>query len=618
MTRKLLRLWAGLLVLMALVGVGRLSAGEPAESAPEAAPAQASARVFHLVLRGLYVEHKSPQGVNPLAILTGGSVKQKSFMDLIGFLDRAAKDETLKGLFIDLQDAEIGLTPSQVSVLLARLDALHAAGKTLFTYIQGGTKLQFLIACHCDVVVMPELSTLEIAAPAMQVMFFKDTLDAIGVNLQAIRAGAYKSAVEPMTRTSMSPEMKENYTALLTDLDAQITQLVLNGRRKITPEAYRELRKDQIITSKQAQTAGLVDRLAGLEEMTAIMEKQLGGPIKLEEKKKAPPPQLNIMSLFAMERTEPVTRWKSDGVGVLFLRGDIVDGRGDPRVGEEIAEVEAINAIRGLIDDERCKAVVLRIDSPGGSASASERINRVLKELAGKKTLVVSMGDYAASGGYYIAAPAQEIFAQPTTVTGSIGVFGVVPDVGGLLKKIGVNTETLSVDGSVPLSGMQALTERQRTMYERDIDEAYQTFLSRVSEGRGKTTEEIHKIAQGRVYTGSQALAVGLVDKIGTLEDAIAAAAARAKLPADCDRQYFPKYPEMRGLMEFIEALNPEAQTLPLEQLALHNQFPLLAELQATPAVRQLTGVLRQIRLQTDDGRRLGIYAWLPFAPKFQ
>ncbi|HTL53712.1 MAG TPA: signal peptide peptidase SppA [Planctomycetota bacterium] len=585
-------------------------AGDPAVAAAPAGP-----RVFHLVLRGEYVEHKNPQGFSPAMLFTGGRVKQKSFFDLIGFIDRGCSDVKLQGIFIDMQDPDFDLTPTELDVLLGRLDKFHVAGKKLFAYIEGGTKLQFLIACHCDTVVMPEMSNLEIGAPSMQIQFFSDTLASVGVKMQAIRAGAYKSAVEPFTRNSMSAEMRENYTTLLTDLDAQVLKLTLNGRRKLAEAAFRELRKDQILTVSRAKTAGLVDEIGGLEDMREIMHKSYGVPVELLEKPKTPPPQLNLMSLFSMDRTEPVTRWKGDGVAVLFLAGEIVDGRGESVGGSQIAEFPTVEAIQELAADDKAKAVVLRINSPGGSASASERINRALVALAAKKPLVVSMGDYAASGGYYIAAPAKTIFAQPTTLTGSIGVFGIIPDFGGLLEKIGVKTETISLDGTLPISGMQALTDRQKQMYEKDIDEAYHTFLARVAEGRHKTTEEIHKIAQGRVYSGSQGKEVGLVDEIGTLDDAVAAAAKLAGLPEGYDKQYFPKYPELRGLMDFLDALSPDATALPIGDAALARAFPLLAELRDQPAIRRLTQMLQLIRLQSRNGHQMAVFAWDPALP---
>ncbi|MGH7143582.1 MAG: signal peptide peptidase SppA [Planctomycetota bacterium] len=613
-----------LLVLVLSVCAAAHAADAPptpagAGAAPDAgaapADAGAKAKIFHLVLQGEYAEHKLPLPTSPLALLQG-HIKQKSFLDLIGFLDRCATDGKYQGIFIDMQDSSIGLTEAELDVLLPRIDKLHDAGIKLFAYVEGGTKLQFMIANHCDVVVMPQLSNLEISAPTMQVQFYKDTLDDIGVKMQPIRVGAYKSAVEPFTRDTMSKEFKENYTALLTDLDAQVLKMVLAGRRNLTEKSFRALRMDQVLTAKQALAAGLVDDLAGIEEMPQIMAKEMKTEIDLVEKPKPPPPELNFMSLFSMQKINPTADWRGDGVAILFLSGDIVDGKGGDSSAQEIAEIPTINVLHQLMNDPHCKAVVLRIDSPGGSASASERINRVLTDLAAKKPLVVSMSNYAASGGYYIAAPAKEIFAQPTTLTGSIGVFGLVPDFGGLLDKIGVKTVTLSVDGTVPMSGMQALTPHQVQVAQRDVDEAYSTFLDRVAAGRHKTPAEIDKIAQGRVYTGGQALAVGLVDHIGTMEDAVAAAAKLADLPADCDRQYFPMYPELTGLAEFLDALQNDATVLPIGDSAFAKAFPLLAEVQNTPAVRQLTHVLHLLDGMSGHGSHLAICAWLPFQPK--
>ena len=452
--------------------------------------------------------------------------------DLTDSLHVAATDPRIQVVALDLEKFEGGTQPT-LAELAAALREFRASGKKVIAYGTELTQERYYLAAQADEIYLDPMGFVLIDGYDRFRTYLKDALDKLGVDINVFRVGAFKSAVETYTRTNMSPEDREESKTYLNALWSSYQDAITRAR-KLPPDALRKY-TDNLAKSVPAAggDAAQVALQAGL--VTAVKtrldaEQRLIGVVGKDDEG-----SFNSVSAEDYARyAHAQKRARADGkarIGVIVAEGDILDGDQPPG---SIGGESTARLIRQARLDKDVKALVLRVDSPGGSVMASEQIYRELQALrAAGKPLVVSMSGYAASGGYYISAPADEIVASPATITGSIGIFAIIPTIDRTLAKIGVSTDGV---GTTPLSGQlrldRPLGQEARTLLQSQISRGYDEFLERVANGRKKTRDQVDSIAQGRVWAGSDAHRLGLVDQLGTFNDAVKAAARRAKLSA--------------------------------------------------------------------------------------
>jgi protease IV len=451
--------------------------------------------------------------------------------DLTDSIRAAAKDKRIPVLAIDLEKFD-GAGQPTLEELAKAIREFRATGKKVITFGTELTQDRYYIAAQGDEIYLDPLGFVLLDGYGRYRMFYKEALDKIGVDINVFRVGSFKSAVEAYTRTDMSPEDKEESLAYLNALWTSY-QTAMTRARKLQPEAvstYVNTLSKSVPAAggnaaQVALQAGLVTGIKSRQEV----ERRL---IDLVGEDDSDGSFQNVHEQDYVRIAHAEKKLHGDGkkhVGVIVAAGEILDGDQPPGT---IGGDSTARLIRQARLDKDIQAVVLRVNSPGGSVLASEHIYRELQALrAAGKPVVVSMGDLAASGGYYISAPADEIWASPATLTGSIGIFAIIPTVDKTLGKIGVNVDGV---GTTPLAAQMRIDKplgvEARALLQSQIERGYEVFLERVASGRKKTRDQVDSIAQGRVWAGVDAKRLGLVDGLGSFEDATAAAAHRAKL----------------------------------------------------------------------------------------
>lgn len=469
-----------------------------------------------------------------IAQARGSGDSETLLRDLVDAVRAASSDNHVQLIVLKLDSLGGGGQPT-LEELARALDEFRRSGKKV---IAEGTQLlqdQYYLAAHADEIYLDPMGFVLFQGYGRYRSYYKAALDKLSVDMNVYRVGAFKSAVEEYTRNDMSPEDREETSAYLAAMWREYLRSVTAARKLPagTLEGYianftsavKAARGD---AAELALSAGLITGIKTSLEVEALVAQQVG-----EDKDSGSYESISQSDYVRVLHAE--RKLKSDGkahIGVLVAAGEILDG--DQPSGS-IGGTSTAELVRQARLDDDIKAVVLRIDSPGGSVMAAEEIYRELKALrASGKPLVVSMGDLAASGGYYIAAPADEIFASPATITGSIGIFAAFPTLNRTLDKVGINVDGL---GTAPLSGEFRLDRPvgadAAQLIQSSIDRGYDEFLTRVAEGRHRDVADINTIAQGRVWAGVDAKRLGLVDSLGGLDDAVAAAARLAKLGKD-------------------------------------------------------------------------------------
>jgi protease-4 len=451
--------------------------------------------------------------------------------DLTDAIHAAASDKRIQVLVLDLDKLESANQPS-LAELAASIREFRASGKKVIAYGVELTQERYYLAAQADEVYLDPMGFVLVQGYDRYRTYLKDALDKLGVDINVFRVGAFKSAVETYTRTSMSPEDREESRGYLTALWNTYQDEVTRAR-KLPPDALSKY-VDSFMTTvpaargdaaKVALSDGLV---TGLKTSLEVEQRltELVGPNDDKDSFSGISSEDYLRTARADKKVSGLAKQK---IGVIVASGEILDGEQSPGTigGDSTAKL-----IREARNDKDVKAVVLRVNSPGGSVLASEQIYRELLALrAAGKPLVVSMGGYAASGGYYISAPADEIWANPATITGSIGIFAIIPTIDKTLGKIGVSVDGV---GTTALSGQaridRPLSEGAKAVLQSVTTHGYDEFVARVAAGRKKTTTEVDSIAQGRVWAGSDAKRIGLVDELGSFNDAVKSAAQRAKL----------------------------------------------------------------------------------------
>jgi len=451
--------------------------------------------------------------------------------DLTDGIRAAAKDKRIQALVIDLENFHGGGLPT-LQELARAIGEFRASGKKVVAYGAGFMQEQYYIAAQADEVYLDPMGFVLIDGYDRYRMFYKDAIDKLALNVNVFRVGAYKSAVEVFTRNDMSAEDREESLGYLNALWATYQDEVARAR-KLSPAAIA----DYVATLPAAVSAagGDAAKVALQAKLVTGIKTRLEVERRLIELVGEDDSNGSFNAVLDLDYARAVhadEKLKLDGtarVGVIVAAGEILDGDQPPGT---IGGSSTSQLIREARMDDDVKAVVLRVDSPGGSVMASEEIYReVLALKAAGKPVVVSMGDLAASGGYYFAAPADEIWASPATITGSIGIFAIIPTIDRTLDKVGVHVDGV---GTTALSGQlrldRPLGEAAKTLLQSTVSRGYSEFLARVATGRKKTVGEVNEIAQGRVWAGMDGKRLGLVDHLGSFDDAVKAAARRAKL----------------------------------------------------------------------------------------
>ena len=513
--------------------------------------------------------------------------------DVTDSIRTAAHDPRIPALALDLDKFD-GATLPTLAEVAAALREFRAAGKRVIAYSSVLTQDRYYLAAQADEVNLDPLGFVLIDGYDRYRAFLKEALDKLGIEVNVFRVGAYKSAVEEYTRKDMSAEDREESRAYLTALwnryQGDVTQA-----RKLPPEALAEyvrtLARTVPAAAGNAAQVALQAKLVTAIKSKPEVEKRLIELVGQDETNGS----FKGVTLSEYARyAHAQKRLRADGkprVGVIVAAGEILDGEQPPGTigGESIARL-----IRQARQDKGIKALVLRVDSPGGSVLASEQIYRELTLLrAAGKPVVVSMSGYAASGGYYISAPADEIWASPATITGSIGIFAIVPTLDKTLGKLGIGVDGV---GTTPLSGQvrldRPLGEEARTLIQAGVARGYEVFLARVAAGRKKTRDQVDTIAQGRVWAGDDAKRLGLVDELGTFNDAVKSAARRAQLTSYATEMLEP---ELTWAEALALQLRSRAALALLHVLPADRSLSQLAEVaqRLDPAARELARLSR-------------------------
>jgi protease-4 len=533
------------------------------------------------------------------SLLAGGGQPPKAFYELIDNLEKLRTGEG-KLVLLDLAGHPQWNLP-QLSELERTIGGLRKAGKKIVAYLEYADLGEYQVACLCDRVLIADMGVLDLRSPALSVMFFKDALDLLGVQMDIVRCGEFKGAVEPFMLGEMSRHLREHYRAMLVPINDDLVRRIASGRR-LEAAKVRELQATRILTAKQAQAAGLVDRLVPWGDAQRALASELGVEWKtlefasvLKKKKRSSGNPLALFTeLFAPKKKKGI---EQDSLVVLHLSGPIEDGE-QARPGA-IVSGPAVSAIRALAGDEKVRGVVVRVNSPGGSATASERVLLALQELAAKKPIAISMGDVAGSGGYYITCIGRPVFAEPGTITGSIGVFGMKPNAGALLRRIGLRQELVALDES---AGMDAFdrgwSDADKAKLQGFVDEVYERFVGHVCAARKLQKQEVLDIAGGRVWSGGQAVERRLVDRIGGLQDAIALLREETKLGPDAPVLHRPEPKTM--VDSLLDAFGEASVRMPKELL------PFAEQLGLEQALAPLLSALRDPRPR--------VWAWMPAA----
>ena len=516
-----------------------------------------------------------------------GGTRQVSLYDTLAAINAAAEDEKISGIYIK------GLSNEGLATLREVRQALSdfkESGKPIWAYNTGFDERGYYISSVADNLVLAPVGTMEINGFGAETQYLANALDKYGVGVQVLRVGKYKSAVEPFTRSSSSPESKQQTQALVNGLWQDFLQTV-SSDREVTPEKIQALADNvAVVEADEALSAGLVDRvgfygevLDELRSLSGVEEDERIGD-SIDEKEAFP--QISLAAYAQKVANDREQDWLAgdNTIAIVYAEGEIIVG--EETIPGSITSQSLSKTLRQMRKDDEVKAVVLRVNSPGGSAIASEVITNEAQQLAEAKPLIVSMGDYAASGGYMIAAPGEKIVASPNTITGSIGVFGLLLNFQEIANENGI---TWDVVKTAKFADMQTIARPQspeELKIQQDyVDELYDRFMTIVAEGREITRNRVSQVSQGRVWTGEEAIKANLVDELGGLERAISLAAESAEIE-EFQVQEYPRLPSFEEQLldslfgaDLVTRLPWNKDPLTDELLKLRKEFTLLETL---------------------------------------
>ena len=508
--------------------------------------------------------------------------------EVLQSIDKAAKDDRIVALFLDGRKGDSPNGYATMGEVRKALKDFQATGKKIIAYdVTLGEKEYYLSSLADEAIVNP-MGTMELNGLSSKQMFFQGALEKYGVGVQVIRVGNYKSAVEPYIRSDLSPANRQQTEALLADLWGEFLNTVADSR-KLNVDRLQTLADNKgYLDPDEAKSAGLIDRVGYYDNVVDTLR-------ELTEQTEAAESFRQVDLETYVERTVPSAEASvnvAPKIAVVYAEGAIVGGRGSI---ETVGSERFAEEFRYLRDDDSVKAIVLRVNSPGGSATASEVILREILLTKKKKPVIVSMGNVAASGGYWIAAGGDRIFAEESTVTGSIGVFGLLSNIEEIANENGVTWDVVKTGKFADIgSNVRPKTEAELAIYQKSVNKTYQLFLNKVARYRDLPIKQVRDIAQGRVWSGKEAVKIGLVDRIGGLESAIAYAAEKAELGDDWQLEEYPQ--QNRFETELVQRL-----------------FDVQLEQSIDPVTTEFLKVRQELSFLTKFNDPSGVYARLPF-----
>jgi protease-4 len=452
---------------------------------------------------------------------------------VLSAIDQATTDPGIVGIFLDGRSGDGQNGYATLKEVRNALENFRSKGKKIFAYNLNWTEKSYYLASIADEIIVNPLGAMEMNGLSTQQTFLKGALDKYGIGMQIVRVGDYKGAVEPYIRNNYSPENRQQLQALLRDIWGEFTTTVAKSRKIDKREVQSIADNLGVIDADMAKAEKLVDRIAYFDEIEGELKKLTDTTTDEESFR-----QVDLKTYIDGVVEAEDTSTSEQKIAILYAEGEIVSGEGSSGTigGDRFAK-----ELRSIRDDETIKAVIIRINSPGGSATASDIILRELILTQKEKPVIVSMGNVAASGGYWIATGADYIFAENNTITGSIGVFGQLPNIQKLANNNGITWDNVKTGKLADIDSVsRPKTEAELAIYQKSVNQIYDLFLTKVANSRKLTKTKVAQIAQGRVWSGEAAKKIGLVDEIGGLEQAIAYAAKRAKLGIDWTIEEYP------------------------------------------------------------------------------
>lgn len=550
-------------VFVACIPLLFAQAADSATNSPEADPPSnsdvdsasgASSKVRLYPVGGIYQDHPGEPGT--FALLSGDLQRPNSFFALISSLEQLAEDDSMDGVLFDFSNPVLGMNLAQVTEFSRAVERLNTAGKTTVAWIENGSFMHYMAALSCDEIVMADMGLLDFPSPSLTTLHFYDAMNMLGIRAQVVRTGDFKGAAEPFTRSSMTDKLRAHYRELLASINEHLVERIASVRG-VSVEAVRGWQRLRLFTPVLALEKGLVDRVAAYGTQRASAADFFQSPVQWVEPPKKQRRQLSFFELMSKLMGGGASSQKSGpALAVLHLDGQILDGE-EEQPGLMISG-PTVKAIRELTESSQVQGVLVRINSPGGSATGSEAIRQALQKLAENKPVVISMGSLAASGGYWITGIGAPIYAEPSTLTGSIGVFAMKLSLGPLLQNAGLNLQSVTLDDSATAMSPDRLWfPEEEEQIRHLISDIYEQFLLIVSESRNLPQEKVRTLAEGRVWSGAQAKELGLVDDLGGIKEALLALEEETAIEPGYEVLHRPR---QKTLFEMLEALDPGAQ----------------------------------------------------------
>ena len=469
--------------------------------------------VLTIDFKSKIVEHENESEASMFDLKDDAELK---YQDILNAIETAKNDDKIKGISIELDDIDAGIT--QIDDIRKSLEDFKKSNKFVYAYGNNVSQASYYLGSVADQYFLNPVGGIELKGLSSEVVFLKEFAEKYGININVIRHGNFKAAVEPFLRNEMSPENKEQMTALLNDTWGEISSKIIQSRKLDATEFKTVVDSLYATIPDLSLKYKLADKLVQKSEYEEIIKNKLN--VGKDEK-------LNKVSIRNYAFSQVDTKTNDNKIAVLYASGTIYNGNKYSDIHSE----RYIQYIKNLAQDDNIKAVVLRVNSPGGSANASDEILYELQQLKQKKPLIISFGDYAASGGYYISMAGDRIFAQNNTITGSIGVFGVIPDAKNLANRNGIYSDVVSTNAnSNMISPFSGLSSGTLAIAQRSVVNTYNRFVHFVSKNRNKTAAVVDAVGSGRVWSGKRAKEIGLVDEIGSLNDAVKYAANKANI----------------------------------------------------------------------------------------
>ncbi|MBR3793742.1 MAG: signal peptide peptidase SppA [Alistipes sp.] len=527
----------------------------------KAIPAEA---ILHIDLAESILDAPSKDPMASIDLMTMSPISQLTLFDALRALEAAAEDDRIKGIYINFTGAG-SASMTILEELREGIERFKQSGKWVVayndTYSQGG----YYLASVADKIYMQPEGSFDWSGLAMNTIFYKGLIDKLGVDIDVLRPTVckYKSAVEPYILTEMSAANRQQMQELVDQMWAVVVDAVSASRGISAEELNRLADEMAVVLPQQALEHKMIDGVKYADQMETLFEEEYD----IDE------PAYVSLSEYASGLTVDTKRLSAPKVAIVYANGQVMDGEGSD---DNIYGYTLSRTLREVAEDDDVKAVVVRVNSPGGSALASDIIWREMENLKAEKPIIVSMGEYAASGGYYISAPADAIVADRSTLTGSIGVFGILPSFGDALKdKLGVTVDGVKTNRNAGMgTGFEALNSTQYTAMMQSVDRVYERFTSIVAEGRNLTIDRVLEIAEGRVWSGVEAQKIGLVDTCGGLTAALAIAVDKAELGEEY--QIVEVVDEADGLMAILNSLSVKVRqqmTARTELGALYREY---------------------------------------------